>query len=253
FLIRAVHAQVELNPLIAPPVDNPPAGTNPPYLKWNMLFPSNRCQRSDESPHISWSNGRHEPATFPRVTVLQLVSESFPWVIKIAARQRDIGVTCGEVIDYISRDMFQLTGQAEYEALSSGRKRIVSEAYRHNRSRADGVPGGQLNPGMLRLDWIGGDTMFGGVKVNEGLVRRVCGDLLPCTFQLVCLRRYPMTAEELRNQEHLQRTLSEREARRGNRRSTVVSVTDEDDTADDNEEEDSSEDEENRRGRRGRR
>ncbi|KAJ7348878.1 hypothetical protein DFH08DRAFT_959081 [Mycena albidolilacea] len=226
--IRAVHAQVELNPLIAPLVDNPPAGTNPPYLKWNMLFPSNHCHRSDESPHISWSNGRHEPATFPRVTVLQLVSESFPWVIKIAARQRDIGVTCGEVIDYICRDMYQLTRQAEYEALSSGRKRIVSEAYRHNRSRAAGVPGAQLRPGMLRLDWIGGDAMFGGVKVNEGLVRRVCGDLLPCTFQLVCLRRYPMTAEELRNQEHLQRTLSEREARRGARRSTVVSVTDED-------------------------
>ncbi|KAF7353823.1 hypothetical protein MVEN_01067900 [Mycena venus] len=171
FLIRAVHAKVRLNPLIQPTPDS--AGAPPPYLKWNMLFPSNQCQRSDEAVHMSWSNGRHEPATFPRVTLLQLVSETFPWVVKITARNRDIGVTCGEVVDYISRDMYRLTGQAEYEALPSGRKRIVGEAYRHNRSRANGVPGGQLNPGMLRLDWLGAghDVWWG---KGERAAREAC-------------------------------------------------------------------------------
>jgi len=253
FLIRAVHAKVRLNPLIQPVPDSADA-TPPPYLKWNMLFPSNQCQRSDEPVHMSWSNGRQEPATFPRVTVLQLVSETFPWVIKIIARNRDIGVTCGEVVDYISRDLYRLTGQAEYEALPNGRKRVVGEAYRHNRSRANGVPGGQLNPGMLRLDWLGPDTIYGGVRENERLVRRVCGDVLPCTFELVCVRRYHMTADELKNQEILQRNLSEREARRRARRPTVEVVRDEDEGGDDDDEEtDSSEEEEDRRGRRGRR
>ncbi|KAJ7144950.1 hypothetical protein C8R43DRAFT_890893 [Mycena crocata] len=247
FLIRAVRAHVRLNPLVQPLPDS----GGQPYLKWNMLFPSNQCQRSDDAVHLSWSKGRQEPATFPRVTVVRLVSETFPWLITIAARNRDIGVTCGELIDYISRDMYNLTGQAEYEALPSGKKRTVAEAYRHNRSRAHGVPGGQLNPGMLRLDWLGQDTMFGGVRENERIVRRVCGDVLPCTFELVCVRRYPMTAEEIRNQEAMQRNLSRESERAGRRRSlrpTVESVTDEDDeTADDDD--DDSEDE--ARGRRG--
>ncbi|KAJ7778760.1 hypothetical protein DFH07DRAFT_1056151 [Mycena maculata] len=250
FLIRAVRAHVRLNPLVQP---LPDTGGPQPYLKWNMLFPSNQCQRSDDAPHLSWSKGRQEPATFPRVTYLRLVSETFPWTINISARNRDIGVTCGELIDYLSRDMYQLTGQSEYEALSSARKRVVGEAYRHNRSRAHGVPGGQLNPGMLRLDWLGQDTMFGGVRENDRLVKRVCGDVLPCTFELVCVRRYPMTAEEIRNQEAMQRTLSresERAARRRSHRATVEAVRDEDDGGEDDDDDDSEEEEEE--GRRGR-
>ncbi|KAJ7494418.1 hypothetical protein B0H11DRAFT_2004528 [Mycena galericulata] len=242
FLIRAVRAHVRLNPLIQPLSE---AGGQP-YIKWNMLFPSNQCQRSDDAPHLSWSKGRYEPATFPRVTYLRLVSETFPWAINITARNRDIGVTCGELVDYISRDMYQLTGQPEYEALPSAKKRTVGDAYRHNRSRAHGVPGGQLNPGMLRLDWLGLDTMFGGVRENDRLVRRVCGDVLPCTFELVCVRRYPMTAEEIRNQEAMQRTLSresERAARRRANRPTVEVVRDEDEGGDDDEEEESEEEE----------
>lgn len=201
---------------------------------------------------MSWSNGRQEPATFPRVTFLRLVSETFPMSIEISARNRDIGVTCGELIDYISRDMYRLTGQAEYEALPSGKKRVIGEAYRHNRSRANGVPGGQLNPGMLRLDWLGQDTMFGGVRENDRLVKRICGDVLPCTFELVCVRRYPMTAEELRNQEIMQRNLSEREARRRSRRPTVASVHDEDESGGGDSDDSSDEDEETTRGRQGR-
>ncbi|KAJ7765800.1 hypothetical protein B0H16DRAFT_402625 [Mycena metata] len=255
FLIRAVRAQTRLNPLLNPVSDN--GATPPPFLKWNMLFPSNQCQRSDEAVHLSWSNGRQEPATFPRVTQIRLVSEAFPWSIDIVARNRDIGVTCGELVDYLSRDMYRLTSQAEYEGLPSARKRIVAEAYRHNRSRANGVPGGQLNPGMLRLDWLGQDTMFGGVRENDRLVRRLCGDSLPCTFELVCMRRYPMTAEELRNQEILQRNANERAARRRSARAarpTVESVRgDDEDGEDDDDGTLTSDDEDEDQGRRGRR
>ncbi|KAJ7042047.1 hypothetical protein C8F04DRAFT_946570 [Mycena alexandri] len=255
FLIRAVRAHVRLNPLLHPVPDNA-ASTPPPFLKWNMLFPSNQCQRSDEAVHMSWSNGRQEPATFPRVTYLRLVSETFPWSIDIIARNRDIGVTCGELVDYLSRDMYRLTSQAQYEDLPNARKRIVGQAYRHNRSRANGVPGGQLNPGMLRLDWLGQDTMFGGVRENDRVVRRLCGDVLPCTFELVCMRRYPMTAEELRNHEIMQRNANERAARRRSARRTVESVQDDDEDGEDDAENSSNDDDddehESRRGRRGR-
>ncbi|KAJ7611685.1 hypothetical protein FB45DRAFT_803729 [Roridomyces roridus] len=234
FLIRAVHAHVRLNPLIQPLVE----ADDRPYLKWNMLFAPNQCQRSDDAPHLSWSQGRGEPATFPRVTQISLVSETIPWLISITARNRDIGVTCGEVIDYISRNMFMLTGQSEFESLPRTRREPIARAYRHNRSTARGVPGGQLGPGMLRLDWLGLDTMFGGVRENERVVRRVCHDLLPCTFELVCVRRYPMNEEEIRNQEALNRQLGrDREERRRSRhRPTVASVRDDEESG---EEEDS--------------
>ncbi|KAJ7084818.1 hypothetical protein B0H15DRAFT_382226 [Mycena belliarum] len=258
FLVRAVRAHVRLNPLIHPLAET----GGQPYLKWNMLFPSNQCQRSDDPVHISWAKGRKEPLTFPRVTFVRLVSDAFPWAISITAHNRDIGVTCGDLIDQVSRDMYQLTGQAEYEALGNAKKRTVADAYRHNRSRANGVPGGQLNPGMLRLDWLGLDTMFGGVRENERLVRRICGDVLPCTFELVCVKRYPMTAEEIRNQELMQRAIStresERSARRRSQRPTVEVVraeeesTTNDDEAEEGEEDDSEEEGEGRRGRRGR-
>ncbi|KAJ7221604.1 hypothetical protein GGX14DRAFT_430412 [Mycena pura] len=249
FLIRAVRAHVRLNPLISPAPD---AGAQP-FLKWNMLFQSNQCQRSDDPVHLSWSKGRNQPATFPRVTFLRLVSEAFPWTISVTARNRDVGVTCGDVIDTISRTMYQLTSQSEYEALASARRRAVGEAYRHNRSRAHGVPGGSLNPGMLRLDWLVHDTRFGGVRENERLVRRVCGDLLPCTFELACVRQYPMTAEEVRNLEALQRS-NARTTRRSSQRPSVESVRDEDEPDSDDDDDDDDDEEEEERGRsRGRR
>ncbi|KAJ7063650.1 hypothetical protein C8F01DRAFT_1133802 [Mycena amicta] len=230
FLVRAVHAHVSLNPLLAP-ADT--SSATAPYLKWNMLFHSNQCTRSDDPPHISWSKGRAEPATFPRVTFLRLVSSTIPWPINVSARNRELGVSCGDVIDAISMSMYGLAAEDEFRMLPSAQKSLVSEAYRHNRSRANGVPGGGLSQGMLRLDWLAQDTMFGGVRENERLARLRCGgEMLPCTFELVCVKRYVMSQEELRAQEALQRNVEaarerERAARR-RERSTVETVTDED-------------------------
>ncbi|KAF7323293.1 alpha-1,2-Mannosidase [Mycena chlorophos] len=249
FLIRAVHAHVRLNPLLAPA---DVTSTTAPYLKWNMLFASNQCTRSDDPPHISWSKGRGEPATFPRVTFLRLVSHTVPWSINVPQRNRDVGVTCGDVIDAISTSMYGLASEEEFRLLPPTQKTHVSEAYRHNRSRANGVPGGGLSPGMLRLDWLGQDTMFGGVRENEQLGKQRCGgDVLPCTFELVCVKRYVLSAEEIRAQEALQRNVErERERRRRARRAAVESVTDEDDPGAGRANEDSSSSEEDEpRGR----
>ena len=76
--------------------------------------------------------------------------------------------------------------------------------------------------------------MFGGVRENDRLARARCGgEALPCTFELLCIKRYVMSAEEVRAQETLQRNIDrERERRRASRRAeraTVESVTDEDD------------------------
>ncbi|CAK5279175.1 unnamed protein product [Mycena citricolor] len=248
FLVRAVKAHPVVNPLLQPPQES----TDRVYLKWNMLFASGQCQRSDDPPHMSWAKDRGQPATFPRVTSLRLISETFPWPINISARNREIGVTCGDVIDQMARDMSSMIPQAEYEKAASRAKQTqINNAYRHNRSRAIGVPGGQLNQGLLHLDWLCEFTMYGGIRDNERLVKQICGEVMPCTFELVCVRRYQMTAEEHRNQEALQRTLDEqqRTSRRTSHRPTVHSVRDEDSDTLTSSESESEEDESGHRSR----
>ena len=72
------------------------------------------------------------------------------------------------------------------------------------------MPGGRLQQTLLRCDWLGQDTMFGGLVDDERFVREVCKDNLPCTFELKCVRRYPMTEAEIQEQELRDREEEER-------------------------------------------
>ncbi|KAJ7621274.1 hypothetical protein FB45DRAFT_753824 [Roridomyces roridus] len=193
--IHSVHAHVQINPLIQQQSEQ----HDKLYLEWNMLFPSAQCQSSDGVPlTVRWSQSHgDEPATFPRLTQLRLVSDMFPWTIHVIASNPDLGVTCGEMVARIDDELHRSTLQQDYEALPPARKRAVQAAYKKNRSREDGVPGRQLTPAMLRLDWLGGDTFFGGLRENKTLVRYVCRDLLPCTFELVRVGKHPGKVEQL--------------------------------------------------------
>ncbi|KAJ3967184.1 hypothetical protein EV361DRAFT_512799 [Lentinula raphanica] len=252
FLVRVLNLKPRLNPLIQPP----PVEMSDPehdYLKWTMLMPSSMVQRaSEQDPRVSWSTGRNDPATFPRITSLRLVPNLLPFTIEVFARDPNIGVTCGDVIDTIGDSMGKHSGQSEFSILSPDRQKMVSEAYRHNRSRALGVPGGRLGPGLRRMDFLGRETEFGGIKDDSATVRKVCGEDLPCTWVLCCRSRYPMTEREIEEQAirdeaaraaEEERSRREEEARhrrredetrsrrsrRSSRAPTVTTVTDEDD------------------------
>lgn len=125
--------------------------------------------------------------------------------------------------------MQKMSSKAEFEALSDAMKRSISIAYRHNRSTAHDVPGGRLGDGIRRLDWLGQDSMFAGVLVNDDLVKDLCGDVLPCTFELRCIHRYPLTAAEIRDQNALKAAAARDRRRR--HRTTVESIHDSDDSA----------------------
>ena len=198
FLVKVVRAQVKLNPLICP---LPEDGSEQIHLNWNMLFPTSTVQRSTDPSHISWSKGREAPATFPRITELHLVSDTVPWMMSIRAHDRDRGITCGEVIDGIGRNLGQLTKPDDFQNFSPQVRKELTLAYQHNRSRSPGVPGGQLSQGMKRLDFLRKNTMFAGVEVADRTVKRICGDVLPCVFVLKCSTTYPMTKKELQDQE----------------------------------------------------
>ena len=118
FLVRVVHAEVKLNPLIEPVPDT---GPERPFLKWNMLFHTSLVQRPTDPAHVSWSKGRNAPATFPRVTSMRIVSDIYPWMIEVHAQTEGRGVTCGEVIKSIYQNMQRLAQRNDYERLSAAK------------------------------------------------------------------------------------------------------------------------------------
>ncbi|KAG6879899.1 hypothetical protein C0992_009890 [Termitomyces sp. T32_za158] len=177
--------QSRINPLLEPIAD---AAPDRPHLRWNMLFRSNDCYLSTDGPHVSWYKGRDEPATFPRVTRLTIVSETFPWTIPIESSNPAIGVTCGEVIDQLSANLSHLTSKQDFEALDRERQTVVAQVYRKNRSRNPGVPGGMLGEGLRRLDYLGKDIMFGGIYRDDQVVFRLLGTRPPCHYVLKCMK-----------------------------------------------------------------
>ncbi|CCM04523.1 uncharacterized protein FIBRA_06704 [Fibroporia radiculosa] len=218
-LIKKVKAKMLLNPLLMPP----PEEETRDYIKWNMLFSTAQCQRSSDPAHRSWARGRSAPATWPRVTSLRLISASIPWPIEITASDSSLGVTCGDVIEGIQSYMNGRVAQSHYDFATETQKRILSEAFYFNRSTAHGVPGGRLPQTLLRFDWLGQDTMFGGIVADDAYVKEVCGALLPCIFVLQCRRRYPMTEQEIEEQERREAEADARSQSRRRARSRATS------------------------------
>ncbi|KAF8968274.1 hypothetical protein BDZ97DRAFT_1799648 [Flammula alnicola] len=220
FLVKVVKAQVAINPLIQP---LPEDGPEQKHLNWNMLFPTSTVQRSGDPSHVSWSNGREEPATFPRLSSLKLVSDYIPWLIDVKAKDPDRGVTCGEVIEAIGYDLSKFSNKQDFDNLPPQDKQDLTAAYRWNRSRNPGVPGGSLGQGMKRLDFLRKHTMFAGIENNERTVRRVCGEALPCVFALKCAATY-MTKDEIKQQESRMRASSAHGSRNSGPRSRANST-----------------------------
>ncbi|KAG6900354.1 hypothetical protein C0993_011985 [Termitomyces sp. T159_Od127] len=202
------QVQSRINPLLEPLADTAP---DRPHLKWNMLFRSNDCYLSTDASHVSWSKGRDEPATFPRLTKMTIISEHFPWTVPVEASNPAIGVTCGDVIDQLSTHFYRLTSKQDYEVFDQKRQAVISQAYRHNRSREPGVPGGTLKEGIRRLDYLGKDFIFGGIYRDDQLVFKLLGTRPSCHYVLKCLKQYALTAQEAKEHQDKQREFQEKE------------------------------------------
>ncbi|KAG6902669.1 hypothetical protein C0995_013361 [Termitomyces sp. Mi166 len=215
FDAHVLGVQTKVNPLLEPLTDT---ASDRPHLKWNMLFRSNDCHLSTDASHVSWSKGRDAPATFPRLTKISVVSETFPWIVPIEATDPAIGVTCGDVIDQLSVHFYRLASKQDYEVLDQKQQADVAQVYRHNRSREPGVPGGTLKDGIRRLDYLGRDIIFGGIYHDDRLVFKLLGTTLPCHYVLKCSKQYALTAQEAREHEAKQRELEEKEREENRRR-----------------------------------
>lgn len=211
-LVKIARVELAINPLIQPlPLDD----SESPRLIWNMLFSTASCRRTNEPNDRSWTAGRQEPATFPRVSTLRLLSRTIPWLIDIHASNPTIGVTCGDVIEYLSEYLHGRISKNDYNKASRETQEALKTAYHHNRSRDEGVPGGRLGEGLKRLDWLGSNTMWGGLEKNDGLAKEVCGEVLPCILELKCDPRPLISEDDVRIQrESRRRSRSARSSRR---------------------------------------
>jgi hypothetical protein len=200
FILKVVKAHLMVNPLL----EAQPESSDGDYLRWNMLWLSHYCSRSCDPQYRIWSKGRSEPATFPRLTSIKIISHSFPWTITIKAADPATGVTCGNVIDRIGDFLHEMVEKEEFERVSRHHKKDMTSAYHVNRSTARGVPGGRLGEGIRRLDWLVRDTIFAGIVRNDALVRAEYGGL-PATLELRCDMRKPLTEKEIQDDERLER------------------------------------------------
>jgi hypothetical protein len=185
--VQALGARLKVNPLLKAVEDTDKDDQK--YLVWNMLFSSGDCHLSSDAIHRSWSAGRDEPATFPRVTTIRIISTGFPWEVPVTASRPSAGVTCGDLIDQLCGFLHVRLRKDDYATAGADHQRMLKNIYHYNRSRADGVPGGRLGEGLKRIDWLNTATMFGGARVNDRFAVQTDGLALPCTLEVLCVER----------------------------------------------------------------
>jgi len=110
-------------------------------------------------------------------------------MVNVRATNRAVGVTCGDVVEQLSEHLQRRLRKEDYEGATGMKRRAIRDAYHHNRSRSAGVPGGQLGDGLKALDWLGTNTLFGGVQLNEQLLLERFNVAPPCVLELVCVER----------------------------------------------------------------
>lgn len=191
FLVHRLKVIIDLNPILLPMTDD----MEREYLKWDIRHRTNTVQSSKDRGNTSWSRERDEPATWPRILSLSLVTRWAQFIISVHAHDESVGVTCGEVIEAISGFMSKRSSKDEFESLPKEKSREITKAYYYNRSTAPSAPGGALGQGMLKMDFMGDQTMFGGIKENPRLVLDRYAVEHPCVWEVVTMN-WPLTQEE---------------------------------------------------------
>jgi hypothetical protein len=165
--IAIMKPTIQLHPLLGG--SNDPKA---PALVFDLLFPTSRIHLSTEHPSRSWMGGRHDPATFPRVDFLRIISPHVPWTVEV--RNPD-GVTCGDVCERLYAKFNELVARPEWETVPPEYKKEVTLAYKKNRSTEPGYPGGMMGAGIKRVDFLGERTMFGGAQIDDEFVKERVG------------------------------------------------------------------------------
>jgi hypothetical protein len=113
-----------------------------------------------------------------------------------------IGVTCGDMIDGLSDHFHTVAGEI-FDNASTKEKNNVMAAYHLNRYSMHNSPYQRLEKVIRLVDWLGKDTVFGGIDCNKALVTQG-NRKSPILFELQCHTRKQPTDNKAEEQSSLE-------------------------------------------------
>ncbi|KAK0188528.1 hypothetical protein F5146DRAFT_1122702 [Armillaria mellea] len=164
-------AKLGLHPTLHPILSS--TSSDDDHVIWNMIYPPEtaiRARKDVQEPHDAF---RSEPATFPRVSLLKIVSRSHTWEFNVRAYDSSAGVTIGDVLRTLFMYLSVGLRRIELTTISSEHRQAITAA-RDARTRVV-PPHMELNTNLTILDWISQETHFAGfihdIEYLEGRFR----------------------------------------------------------------------------------
>jgi hypothetical protein len=179
--VQIQQVQLQLHPYLRlrgqsqAPLPEPEQG----FIRWDMRYNIRNASFSTDSTMRSWTRGRSSAAVWPPTTDLVILSPAFPWSIEI---HDPAGITLGRVMDTIDAELHRRVSGSEMPPDREQARRLAA-SYHQNREELRNV----LMEGMLRVDFLGERTQFGGLFQDEKLLgERMNSRPLPHVFSLLC-------------------------------------------------------------------
>ena len=113
---------------------------------------------------------RQNSATLPAQEKLFVTFDPQPWNLKMAinASNVSVGVTVQDVQVQIYSVLMAYTSRAEFEGQDEERRNNIEQSFWNNRSSEASLPdASRLGPGIRLFDWLGEQTMFGGLVLED--------------------------------------------------------------------------------------
>jgi len=161
-----LKASVVVHPILLPQSASPKL----PNIVFDLLFPINRIYLSNQRSDRSWSmsHGRQDPATFPRLSQVRIISPNFPWMIDV---RNPNGVTCEDICEKLYHFFHQKVDKSEWDNVDDESRKAITASYKWNRSTHPAAPGGSLPEALTRGDFLGRATRFDGLVVDNPFVK----------------------------------------------------------------------------------
>lgn len=160
------------------------------HIKWNLLYPNSYARPSISLSPKAWADRLNEPATFPRLSNICVISPCFPWMIEIRSDAQDVALTCHDVIEQLHRFLYKFLSNTDMDTALPTHQHAMWESFDASRDPPDELPGRLLiSPifnGLRRVEWLCGTTEFSGLDANSEYIRERFDIVLPGTFVLYC-------------------------------------------------------------------
>lgn len=163
-----------------------PEVVDSPAVAWNILYPGSYARRPDDPSGESWFIARAEPATFPRMSGIRIISRAFPWMIDIKSEAAGKAITCRDVLDQLHNYLGTLLSPLEMDDVTLEHRSAMSAAYRASRSHQIVSQEYKDSPGMRKIDWLCKTTVFEGIEEDKDYIVDRLSVFVPGTFVLRC-------------------------------------------------------------------